>query len=65
MGSFKLERFKFMVYLVAPVIAVAVYSRPSVHERSLNFHRYVVYPAPDKPLKRPSPGAQPPAAPLQ
>lgn len=64
MGSFKLERFKFMVYLVAPVIAVAVYSRPSIHERSLNFHRYVVYPAPDKPLKR-SPGAQPSAAPPQ
>jgi len=50
MGSLKLERFKFLVYLIAPVIAVAVYSRPAVHERSLNFHRYVVYPAPEKPV---------------
>ena len=53
MAGFKLEQFKFLVYLIAPVIAVAVYSRPQVHETSLNFHRYVVYPAPEKPISRP------------
>ena len=57
MGSFKLEKFKFLVYLIAPMIAVAVYSRPTVHETSLNYHRYVVYPAPEKKLvmRQPAP----------
>ena len=64
--NFKLEKFKFLVYLIAPVIAVAVYSRPQVHETSLNYHRYVVYPAPEKPLSRgprqvASPATVPPA----
>ena len=44
MGGFSLEKWKFGVYLVAPIIAVVFYSIPSVHETSLNMSRYVVHP---------------------
>lgn len=44
MGGFGLERAKFAVYLVAPIIAVVVYSIPSVHETHMKLARYVVHP---------------------
>ena len=65
MGSFKLEKFKFLVYLIAPMIAVAVYSRPTVHETSLNYHRYVVYPAPEKKLVMRQPAPPPGEGPVR
>ena len=59
MGTFALERFKFGVYLIIPVIAVVAYSFPVVHENSLRWSRYVVNPPNDLPLgftvKKPAP----------
>jgi len=40
-----LEWVKFSVYLVAPIIAVYVYSFPIVHETHMKSARYVVHPA--------------------
>lgn len=43
MGGFGLERMKFGVYVLVPVIAVLLYNQPWVYETSLKSHRYVVY----------------------
>jgi hypothetical protein len=43
MGSFALEKWKFGVYLLAPVLAVFVYSLPSVHETHLKYSKYITY----------------------
>jgi len=40
-----LEWVKFSVYLVAPIVAVYVYSLPVVHETHMKMARYVVHPA--------------------
>ena len=73
MGGFRLETAKFAVYLIAPIVAVVVYSIPAVHEWSLSHHRYIVFPAPLPPIPRkarPQPsgsaeGSAAPAPPLQ
>jgi hypothetical protein len=41
--GWRLERFKFGVYLVVPVVAVLLYSLPSVHEAAIRGSRYIVY----------------------
>jgi hypothetical protein len=33
--GFRVERFKFLLYLIAPIGAVYVYSLPAVHEAAL------------------------------
>lgn len=47
--GFKLERFKFGVYLLVPIAAVLFYSVPSVHEASIKGRRYIVYTPSDVP----------------
>lgn len=44
MGRIGLERMRFGVYLLVPVVAVVLYSLPFVHETSLKSSSYVVYP---------------------
>jgi len=64
--SYALERFKFAVYVLVPVLAVVLYNQPIVYETSLKAHRYVVYQrhAPEPPLlgARRAPRAAAPAA---
>lgn len=44
MGRIGLERMRFGVYLLVPIVAVVLYSLPFVHETSLKSSSYVVYP---------------------
>lgn len=43
MGTLRLERWKFLVYLIAPVAAVYLFSLPEVHETAIKSRRYIVY----------------------
>ena len=53
MGGISLERMKFGVYVLVPVITVLLYNQPWVYETSLKTHRYVVYqPTVLPPLRR-------------
>jgi hypothetical protein len=45
----KLERFKFGVYLLVPVLTVIFYSMPAIHEGFLTERRYIVYVPSDLP----------------
>lgn len=45
----KLERFKFGVYLLVPIMAVVLYSVPAIHEWFLTERRYIVYTPSDIP----------------
>ena len=52
----RLERFKFAIYLIAPIIAVYTFSVPAVHEFIFSNRRYIVY------KENAKPGGAPPAA---
>jgi len=41
--NIRMERLRISVYIIAPILAVLIYSQPVVHERALRRSRYVVY----------------------
>lgn len=42
MRGARLERFKFAIYVITPVVAVYVFSQPSVHEFIFANRRYIL-----------------------
>lgn len=44
MGGYRLEAFKFGIYLLAPVGAVALWQDPDFYRAYIQKNRYVVYP---------------------
>lgn len=52
-AGLKLERFKFGIYLLVPVVTVLLYSAPAIHEWYLTERRYIVYTQSDLPAIAP------------
>jgi len=47
--NIRMERLRISIYIIAPILAVIIYSQPVVHERALRRSRYVVYNESDLP----------------